>query len=148
MRHDMSQPHLPGLGQLKAQARRLRTTLESEGNFISHSEALELIASQFGYRDWNTLHAAVGNRQAAPLAVGNTVSGRYLGQAFTGEVLSLSRLGAGERYRITLDLDTPVDVVRFDSFSSFRRRIRATIGRDGRSDSRTSDGAPHLVLGL
>ena len=52
---------LPDLAALKAQAKRLRTTLASEGNFISHSEALEFIARQYGYRDWNTLHAAAGS---------------------------------------------------------------------------------------
>ncbi len=144
----MSNTPLPPLAALKAQAKRLRKTLESEGNFISHSEALELVAHQHGCRDWNTLHAAAGNRPAEPLFVGAKVSGHYLGQAFCGEVKSLTRLNDGARYRLTLDLDEAVDVVTFESFSAFRKRINGTINRDGRSASKTSDGRPHLELVL
>tara|TARA_R110002096_G_scaffold1622_3_gene8544 strand:- start:3128 stop:3577 length:450 start_codon:yes stop_codon:yes gene_type:complete len=137
---------LPSLEALKAQAKRLRASLHEEGNFISHSEALEFIARQFGYRDWNTIHAAVGNRPSEILALGSTVSGHYLGQAFRGEILGVTKLAGGSQYRVTLHLDEPVDVVKFDSFSALRRRINGTVGRDGCSTSRTSDGQPHLVL--
>jgi len=47
---------------------------------------------------------------------------------------------------VTLRLDQPVDTVRFDSFSNLRRTIHATIGADGLSPQRTSDGAPQLSL--
>ena len=137
---------LPDLAALKAQAKRLRTTLASEGNFISHSEALEFIARQYGYRDWNTLHAAAGNRPAEPWQLGTKVTGRYLGQAVSGEIIALTRLGGGTRYRVTLDLDEAVDVVTFDSFSAYRKRINATINRDGVTAARTSNGEPHLRL--
>jgi hypothetical protein len=53
---------LPSLDALKDQAKRLRSRLASEGEEISHSKSLELISAQYGYRNWNTLHAAVGNR--------------------------------------------------------------------------------------
>lgn len=139
---------LPALDALKAQARRLRKSLEAEGNFISHSEALELVARQYGHRDWNTLHAAAGNRRTVPLAVGSKVSGCYLGQTFSAEIIGLTRLNDGARYRVTLDLDAPVDVVRFASFSAWRKRVNGTIGRDGISAAKTSDGQPHLVLSL
>jgi len=144
----MTHSPLPALDALKAQARRLRKSLEAEGNFISHSEALELVAHQYGMRDWNTLHAAAGNRPAEPLALGAKVSGTYLGQAFTAQVIGLTRLNDGARYRLTLDLDEPVDVVTFESFSAWRKRVNGTVGRDGRSMSRTSDGQPHLALNL
>ena len=137
---------LPDLAALKAQAKRLRTTLASEGNFISHSEALEFIARQYGYRDWNTLHAAAGNRPAEPWQLGTKVTGHYLGQAVSGEIIALTRLGGGTRYRVTLDLDEAVDVVTFDSFSAYRKRINATINRDGVTAARTSNGEPHLRL--
>ena len=139
---------LPALDELKAQARRLRKALEAEGNFISHSEALELVAHQMGHRDWNTLHAAAGNRRPVPLALGAKVSGHYLGQAFTGEIVALSRLGDGTRWRVALDLDEPVGVVRFESFSAFRRRINGTVDNSGVSAAKTSDGEPHLKLAL
>ena len=41
----------------KAMARRLRQTLADRGVEVSHSEALELVAQQYGARDWNTLAA-------------------------------------------------------------------------------------------
>ncbi len=144
----MSSLPLPPLAALKAQARRLRNSLEAEGNFITHSDALELVAGQYGFRDWNTAHAVAGNRPSEPLFVGAKVTGHYLGQAFTGEVKSLTRLNDGARYRLTLDLDEAVDVVTFESFSAFRKRINGTINRDGRSASTTSNGRPHLELVL
>ena len=139
---------LPGIDALKAQAKRLRKSLEAEGNFISHSEALELVAQQYGYRDWNTIHAACGNRPASPLSLGAQVSGEYLGQSFRGTIIGLSQLGDGARYRVTLDLDEAVDVVTFESFSAWRKRINGTVGRDGVSAARTSNGRPHLEIRL
>nr|WP_237028953.1 glyoxalase superfamily protein [Phaeobacter porticola] len=56
--------------------------------------------------------------------------------------------GDGARRRVTLHLEEPVDVVKFDSFSALRQRINGTIGWDGRSVERTSDGVPQLVLEL
>ena len=136
---------LPPIEDLKLQAKRLRAGLSEDGDFISHSESLELVAKQFGMRDWNTLHAAAGNRRAPPISVGARVKGRYLGQAFCGEVLGVRTLSPGWT-RVMLELDDPVDVVTFDSFSAFRRRINATIGDDGKSAEKTSNGVPQLVL--
>ncbi len=131
---------------LKAQAKRLRTALEADGDFVTHSESLELVARQHGYRDWNTLHAAAGNRPPEPYAVGARVSGRYLGQTFTAEIIAVKKLQDGRRYTLTLDLEEAVDVVRFDSFSNFRKRITGMVDAGGVSSERTSDGRPHLQL--
>lgn len=139
---------LPALEDLKAQAKRLRQSLTAEGNFISHSEALELLAHQHGYRDWNTLHAAAGNRPASPLALGAQISGRYLGQAFTGEIIALAQLNHGSHYRLTVEFDEPVDVVTFDSFSAFRKRVNCTVGADGRSPALTGNGAPQMAIAV
>lgn len=140
---------LPSLADLKAKARRLRSALAEDGDFIKHGESLELVARQHGFRNWNTLHAAAGNRQPLPLAVGGTIAGRYLGQPFKARIVSLQPLGGDEAYmRISLELDEPVDVVRFDSFSAYRRRIQATIRRSGETVTKTSDGEPHLRLDL
>ncbi len=49
---------LPSLDTLKTQARRLRAELTKSGTAIGHSAALELLAKQQGFKDWNTLHAA------------------------------------------------------------------------------------------
>jgi len=137
---------LPELSTLKDQARRLRAALEAEGDFITHSDSLELIARHRGYRDWNTLHAAAGNRPRDPFTVGARVRGRYLGQAFTGELLAVRRLSDGKAYAVTVDFDEPVDVVRFEGFSNLRKRVSVTLERDGRSAARTSDGQPHMQL--
>lgn len=42
----------------KSMASRLRTCLATNGTEISHSRALEIVATQLGYRDWNTCAAA------------------------------------------------------------------------------------------
>lgn len=47
------------LDQAKGAARTLRTSLATLDMPITHSQALELIAHQLGYRDWNTAHAAL-----------------------------------------------------------------------------------------
>lgn len=139
---------LPSLEALKDQAKRLRTSLHSQGNDVSHSKSLELIAAQFGFRDWNTLHAAVGNRPPLnPYMLGSKVRGHYLGQPFEAEILGVQTVGAGSsRYRLTLNFDEPVDVVTFDSFSAFRKRVNCTVDGTGRTSERTSNGRPHLEL--
>jgi hypothetical protein len=133
------------LDTLKSQAKRLRSALAEDGDFITHSEALELLAKQMGFRDWNTLQASVGNRPAAPLQIGARVCGAYLGQKFSGEIIGVEALSSG-RQRVTIDFDEPVDVVTFESFSAFRKRVTAVIGEDGRSAEKTSNGRPQMEL--
>jgi hypothetical protein len=138
---------LPSLEELKQQARRLRDSLEAAGTPVGHSKALELLAHQLGYRDWNTLHAAVGNRPPpSPVAVGERVRGVYLGQPFTGEVIGVQVVGPHHRFRVAFEFDEPVDVVTFDSFSNFRRRVSCTIDGKGVTSEKTSDGQPHMML--
>ena len=136
------------LEDLKTQAKRLRATLQSEGNIVTHSKSLELIASQYGYRDWNTLHAAIGNGPpTASVTLGQRVCGHYLGQKFVGEVLGVKMLGP-DRYRLTLHFNEPVDVVTFGSFSAFRSRVSCTINARGITREKTSNGKPQLQLSL
>ena len=138
------------LEDLKAQAKRLRVSLAADGTDISHSKSLEMIAAQFGFRDWNTLHASLGNRPSvvkAPVYLGQQVSGTYLNQAFQAEVIGIQTLTEG-RYRVKLHFDDPVDVIAFDSFSSFRQRVSCTVGTDGITAEKTSDGKPQLQLNL
>ncbi|MDK1490671.1 glyoxalase superfamily protein [Sinorhizobium sp. 7-81] len=141
-------PTFPAIDALKDQARRLRSRLASEGEAISHSRSLELVAAQYGYRDWNTLHAAAGNRPPFnPWMLGSRVKGHYLGQAFEAEILSVQAISAEPgRYRLTFKFDEPVDVVTFESFSAFRQRVTATIDENGRTVEKTSNGRPHLEL--
>ncbi len=99
-----------------------------------------------GYRDWNTAVARLSNEPEFRIQVGDAVSGTYLKQPFTGRVLAVRELAGGSHFQVTLHLDEAVDVVTFDSFSSFRQRVNATINDEGVSRSRTSDGEPHLVI--
>ncbi|WP_420407282.1 glyoxalase superfamily protein [Hoeflea sp.] len=139
---------LPDLNSLKDQARRLRSRLGANGQAVSHSQALELVAAQHGFKDWNTLHAALGNRPGIDrLRPGAQVRGLYLGQPFTARVLGVQALTAAPgSCRISLDLDEAVDVVTFDSFSSFRKRVTGVIGAEGVSRERTSNGRPQLEV--
>ena len=108
---------------LKQQAKRLRTQMGVDSTAITHSQALELLAHQYGYKNWNTLHAASGNQPPGPpVSIGSIVSGRYLGQPFTGNVISVAELGQGERYRITVNFEEPVDVVQFEGWYVVFRR--------------------------
>ena len=141
------------LAEAKAAARALRTALNALGHGICHGQALDLVARQNGERNWNALHArlcgeevSAGAAGSAPFHLHQRVRGTYLKQPFTGESVTLS-CDDDTRYTLTIRLDAPVDTVAFGSFSNWRRRIRGTVGRDGRSWRKTSDGSPHLVVG-
>lgn len=139
--------NIPSISELKTRAKRLRTELVNQGQNISHSKSLELIAREMGMKDWNTLFAAAGNRPPN-FYVGQKVVGEYLGQAFTAIIHGLENIGKSDSgyNRITLEFEEPVDVVKFDSFSNFRSRINATIYESGNSPQRTSNGRPQLSV--
>jgi hypothetical protein len=137
------------LKELKLQARRLRSETATGSAPISHSKSLELIAHQRGFKDWNTLHASASNRPTSEkLGLGDTVSGRYLGQAFQGEVVGIRTIKLGQLYHVSIQLEQAIDVVTFESFSNFRRRLNCTVDQDGVSPARTSNGEPHMLLEL
>lgn len=138
---------LPTTAQAKARAKRLREDLAAEGTTIGHAQALERLAQQHGFRDWNALHAAIRYRPPQGWTVGGRVTGYYLSQPFLATVLSTEQLRPGW-FRLVLDLDEAVDVVRFDSFSNLRKQIRVEVGPDGHSKERTSNGNPHVQLEL
>jgi len=166
---------LPSLEILKQQAKRLRQQLNGSGSgsgsgtsgsgsgtsgsgngngngsdqAISHSQALELLAHQFGYRDWNTLHAAAGNQPAGPpVILGARVSGHYLERPFVGEVVAVQSMSHRDQFRTTVNFDKPVDVVKFEGWSAHRKRVSSQIDRQGRSPQKTSNGVPLMVLDL
>lgn len=132
--------------QAKARARELRAEAATRGKSLSHANALEAVAHELGYRDWNTASARLSNQPEIPLQVGERVSGRYLKQPFHGRVHGVRELAGGMGYEVVLHFDEPVDVVEFDSFSGLRQRVSAMISEDGVSWDKTSDGVPHLVL--
>ena len=131
---------------LKAQAKRLRADMAQRGQTMTHAEALETIAHQWGARDWNTLAARSGKSHEG-YAPGQRVSGRYLGHAFTGEVRA-ARLASNGFWSLTLRFDEAVDVVASKHFSSFRRQVNTTVSPSGASPQKTSDGQPHMLLDL
>ena len=52
--------------QAKQMAKRLRTSLEAQAQSVPHSTALELVAQQLGYKDWNTAAAMLPQALAQP----------------------------------------------------------------------------------
>ena len=138
---------LPSIEDLKYSAGELRRDLAAQGITLSHSQSLERIAHDMGFKDWNALSAAARQpKDRSPVSTGDRVTGHYLGQPFTATVLDVSRAEMHARFRVTLHFDAPVDVVTFDSFSSFRQRISCTLTPEGRTPQKTSNGAPQLVL--
>ena len=140
---------LPTLENLKQQAKRLRAQISGDAKPISHSQSLELLAHQYGYKNWNILHAACGNQPLGPpVTLGARVSGRYLGQPFVGEVIAVAALGQQDQFRITVNFEEPVDVIKFEGWSAMRRRVSSQISRQGCSPQHTSNGAPIMELDL
>ena len=136
---------LPTLPEAKTMAKALRKRLAAKGTAIGHAHALEQIARDHGFRDWNGLYAAIAAHRPIAWDVGAHVTGRYLGQPFAARVLSSDQVRTGW-YRLVLELEDAVDVVRFESFSNLRKQIRTEVGPRGHSKERTSDGTPHVEL--
>ena len=129
---------------LKAEAKQYRSHTHLDGVSITHGAALEYVAQRHGFRDWNTASAILG-RNARTLSIGQRVSGRYLGHPFNGEVRGLRKYGQSEM-QVEIEFDSAIDVVRFNSFSSFRARVSGVVYEDGRSLETISTGEPHLVI--
>lgn len=136
---------LPTRHEAKQDAKRLRASLAEQGEAISHAQALERIAHGYGFRDWNAAQAEMRDRPPQGWTAGGRVTGRYLSQPFAATVLAADQLRP-DWFALVLDLDEAVDVVRFESFSNLRKRIRVEVGPEGRSKERTSDGTPHVEL--
>lgn len=131
---------------LKAEAREYRASQLETGRSVTHAQSLEMVARFHGFRDWNTASGVLPVTRGPAYAVSQRISGTYLKQPFTGTIIGVAALGAGDMFRLTVHFDEPVDVVTFDSFSAYRQRVQATVNRDGVSPTRTSDGVPHLMI--
>ncbi|MEM9360942.1 MAG: glyoxalase superfamily protein [Pseudomonadota bacterium] len=142
------QNNVLSIGELKYHARRLRAKLALEGTAITHSKSLELLAYQFGYKDWNTLCAIARNRLPSFLTtVGTRVRGYYLDQAFEGAVVTSQVVPSfPDRFRLILRFDQPVDVVTFNGLSNLRRQVKCTLDKTGQTLEKTSNGRPHIHL--
>lgn len=136
---------VPTIDALKAQAKRLRAVMSEKQTPITQSMALETVARQYGYRDWNTLSAKAKSNAPRGWAVGQRVAGSYLGHMFQGSLKAV-RAASGGYWYLTVVFDEAVDVVEFDSFSSFRKQVNVVINQNGVTQSKTSDGAPHMEL--
>lgn len=131
---------------LKTEARHYRAAQLDAGRSISHAQSLEMVARFHGFRDWNTAAGVLPVTRGPAYAVSQRIEGTFLKQPFTGTIIGVAAMGAGDMFKLTIQFDEPVDVVTFDSFSAYRHRVDATVTREGISPSRTSDGAPHMVI--
>ena len=129
--------------QAKARARQIRA--DSAGP-ITLAAALEQVAKDMGFRDWNTASARLSNAPETNWQVGERVSGQYLKRTFSGHIHGVRELPSGSGYEVTVHFDQPVDVVDWDSFSAHRRRVTARVSPEGISWAQTSDGVPHLIV--
>ncbi len=134
----------PSIQTLKAEAKALREARSLAGTPLGHSAALEEIARNHGYRDWNTASAALPERVAVPVQVGQRVKGTYLGQPFAGLVVAMAILADMQHYKVTVKFDKPVNVSKFASMVHERQRVTATVALNGISPAHTSDGEPHM----
>lgn len=142
----MANAPLQRINDLKGEAITLRQDYARRGHPLSHSQALELIAKHHGFRDWNAARASAAHtiKMVKPIP-GQSVRGEYLGQAFRGQIKAVQLVGA-THLRVSIHLENAVDVVKFSSFSSWRKRISGTLASDGVSPERCSDNTPHLVV--
>ncbi|MCR8825692.1 glyoxalase superfamily protein [Pseudosulfitobacter koreensis] len=136
---------LPSRDTLKAQAKRLRADLAARGTPITHAQALETLAHQWGMRDWNTLSARLGNDAPTGFAPGMAVTGRYLGHRFTAEVTAARKMAQGH-WQLTLRFDRAIDVVTSKHFSNFRRQVNCTVDACGNSPHKFAGGQPQMVI--
>ena len=134
--------HLPSTHEAKKDAKQLRVQLAAAGTIISHTQSLERVAQQHGFRDWNTYVAMAADTGFAP---GQRVSGLYLSQPFIATVVTAAVVRPGWT-QIDLDLDEAVDVVTSPAFTNNRKRIRGVVGPKGWSLEQTSDGTAHLQI--
>jgi hypothetical protein len=54
----------PSIDDVKSMARRLRAVMEARGLAATHSDTLEFVAAQLGFRDWNTASATLNANES------------------------------------------------------------------------------------
>ena len=129
--------------QAKARARQIRA---QQAGKITLAAALEQVAKDLGFKNWNVASARLSNEPDTPWQVGDRVTGQYLKCAFKGRIHAVRELQGGQGYELTLHFDEPVDVVEWESFSALRQRVHILVSHDGVSWNKTSDGVPHIIL--
>ncbi|UTW56647.1 glyoxalase superfamily protein [Kordiimonas sp. SCSIO 12610] len=146
-----SEISIPTIVGLKKRAKLKRKRMGLSGANITHSASLEATAFDYGFKDWNTLSGTVQKRLVGcPVAEGEAVSGTYKGQRFSGTVhrIAVKKFAFKDRYHLTINLDEAIDVVTFDSFSAFRKRLQCSVDETGVTAELLSSGEPLLRLDL
>lgn len=119
----------------KARAKRLRKYMDTKGQSISHSFALEAIAAEEGYRDWNTLAACADTvltrSTGFPLQVGESVSGLYHETAFEGVLIGLEQTINKHVWRVKIQFKAPVSPTSLQNIGMTRRRITGSVNTAG-----------------
>jgi hypothetical protein len=136
----------PSPRTLKAEAKAIREERATAGAPMTHGAALEEVARRHGYRDWNTAVAALPERVATPVQVGQRARGTYLGRPFEGLVMGVKLLSNMQHYEVTVKFDAPVNVSRSSLMVIHRQRVTATVEVHGVSLAHTSDGEPHMRI--
>ena len=85
--------------QAKARARQIKAESSAP---LSLAAALEHVAHEMGFRDWNTASARLSNAPEPMWQIGERVSGTYLKQTFRGRVHAVRELQGGDRTRTQL----------------------------------------------
>ena len=143
----MNENSLPSIDQLKEQAKSLRNIKAKDGVSLGHSQCLELVAKGHGFKDSNCLSAAASNESGAkPYFTGQHFSGHYLSTPFAGELVLVKGSDDPSLTIVRVKFDQPIDVVKFDSFSNFRRQVTCSLTKEGVTREKTSNGVPHMVL--
>lgn len=117
---------------LKAQAKRLKEHFSAQNITLSHSEALEALAKQHGFKNWNVLSAKLKHGKNTPdwPTLDDKISGTYLGHSFTAKVLRINVTNLPHLRRYKIHLDEPIDVVKSELFNNFRQRINCFLNED------------------
>lgn len=136
---------LPNIKQLKLEAAKLRNQQAELGPPISLAKSLELLAHNYGLADWNTLSARA-KTQTKILAVGQLVSGKYLGQKFTGTIKALLPEPDGQLQKATIVFDKAVDVIKFEDMQNLRRHVRVLVDAHGYCPDKSGNGNPIIVF--
>ena len=137
----------PVLGAIKLTAKdRLQHGLASTRGRGAYAQLLETAAQRLGFRDWNTLNAAANaSLRMADMRPGMAVRGAYMGHGFKARIRDIKLQDDGD-YEICVDLDEAIDVVVFDGFSSWRKRITTVVDVHGVSRERLSNGAALMAF--
>ncbi|PXA98737.1 hypothetical protein DMC47_07135 [Nostoc sp. 3335mG] len=131
---------------LKAEAKALREERARTGQPLTHGAALEAVARNHGYRDWNTARAALPDRVAVPFQVGMRVKGYYLEQPFHGTLIGVQLMSNMQHHTVTVLFDEPVNVTPHFMFAANRQRVTATVDVHGVSPALRGNGAPQMRL--